>query len=54
MLGAQKINRMLERGQIEIMALAFLRGVNIDSSILICEEAQNLTKKTAKTLLTSK
>jgi phosphate starvation-inducible PhoH-like protein len=51
-LGEQKVDRMIQRGHIEIMALAFLRGVNIDNSILICEEAQNLTKKTAKTLLT--
>jgi phosphate starvation-inducible protein PhoH and related proteins len=51
-LGEQKVQRMIERGHIETMALAFLRGVNIDNSILICEEAQNLTKKTAKTLLT--
>jgi phosphate starvation-inducible PhoH-like protein len=51
-LGDQKVDRMLERKQIEIMALAFFRGVNIDNSILICEESQNLTKKTMRTLLT--
>lgn len=51
-LGKQKVERMLERGHIHIMALAYLRGVNIDNSVLICEEFQNTTPRQAKTLLT--
>jgi len=51
-LGDVKVDRMLKAKRIEIIALAYLRGVNIDNAILICDEAQNLTKKTMKTLLT--
>jgi len=51
-LGDVKVNRMIERKHIEILALSYLRGVNIDNAILICEESQNLTIKTLKTLLT--
>lgn len=39
-------------GYIKIEALAFLRGKSIDNSILVMEEAQNMTHKQMKTLLT--
>ena len=51
-LGEQKTERMFERDQIKVLAMGFLRGVNIDSSILICDEFQNCTPRQAKTLLT--
>jgi phosphate starvation-inducible PhoH-like protein len=37
---------------IEVFALAYMRGMNIDNSILIFEEAQNATPKQMKLLLT--
>jgi phosphate starvation-inducible protein PhoH and related proteins len=37
---------------IEVFALAYMRGMNIDNSILIFEEAQNSTPKQMKLLLT--
>jgi phosphate starvation-inducible PhoH-like protein len=37
---------------IEVFALAFMRGMNIDNSILIFEEGQNATPSQMKLLLT--
>ena len=37
---------------IEVFALAYMRGMNIDNSILIFEEAQNCSPKQMKLLLT--
>lgn len=37
---------------IEVFALAYMRGMNIDNSILIFEEAQNSTPKQMKLLMT--
>ena len=37
---------------IEVFALAYMRGMNIDNSILIFEESQNATPKQMKLLLT--
>lgn len=51
-LGKRKLERLIERGTIQVMALAYLRGMNIDDSIVIFEEAQNSTKRQMKTLLT--
>jgi len=51
-LGVVKTNRMFERKQVEILAMSFMRGVNIDDAILICDEFQNCTPRQAKTLLT--
>jgi phosphate starvation-inducible PhoH-like protein len=51
-LGKQKVERMRQREHIFPIALAYMRGINVDNSILICDEAQNLTPKTMKTLLT--
>jgi len=52
LLGRRKVNKLLEQDYIRVMALAYLRGVNIDNSILIFEEAQNCTPRQMKTLLT--
>jgi phosphate starvation-inducible PhoH-like protein len=37
---------------VEVFALAYMRGMNIDNTILIFEEAQNATPKQMKLLLT--
>ena len=51
-LGKPKIDNLFSKGKIEIMALAYCRGITIDNSIVICEEAQNMTVLSMKTLLT--
>jgi phosphate starvation-inducible PhoH-like protein len=51
-LGKQKIDNLFAKGKIEVMALAYMRGINVDNAILVCEEAQNMTPKQMKTLLT--
>lgn len=52
LIGEAKVNQLREQGFIEILPLAFMRGVNIDNSILIAEEFQNATPRQVKTLLT--
>jgi phosphate starvation-inducible PhoH-like protein len=44
--------RLMTQGIIEIQALGYLRGVNIDNTVLVCEESQNMTQNQMKTLLT--
>ena len=51
-LGKAKIKTLVDSEHIQIMPLAFMRGINIDNSILIAEEFQNSTKRQTKTLLT--
>jgi len=51
-IGKQNRKRLQELGIIEPLAIGFLRGVNIDNSILICEEAQNTTSLQMKTMMT--
>lgn len=53
LLGSEsKVDNMIKTKKIELLAFAFMRGVNIDNTIVICEEAQNTTKKQMKLLLT--
>lgn len=51
-LGPRKMKKLLDQGIVKIMALTYLRGVNIDDSIVLMDEAQNMSKKSIKTLLT--
>jgi phosphate starvation-inducible PhoH-like protein len=51
-LGKRKVEKLVERGYIRVLALAYLRGMNIDNSIVICEECQNMSIRQLKTLLT--
>ena len=44
--------KLVETGIIEPLCISFLRGTNIDYSILIADESQNITIKGIKTLLT--
>jgi Phosphate starvation-inducible protein PhoH, predicted ATPase len=46
------VKKLVEHDLIEIQALAYIRGWNIDNTILIFEEAQNSTPKQMKLLLT--
>lgn len=44
MLEADEIERLIERGQIEIAPLAFMRGRTLSKSFIILDEAQNTTQ----------
>ena len=51
-IGKESRENLKEAEIIEVFALAYMRGMNIDNSILIFEEAQNATPKQMKLLLT--
>ena len=52
MLGADKFNKYLERGLIEVAPLAFMRGRTLDNAFIILDEAQNTTREQMKMFLT--
>lgn len=43
--GVDGLSLMVSRGQIEIVHLGFIRGRDIKNSIIMCSEAENLTKE---------
>ena len=51
-IGKDAREKLKEYEVIEVFALAYMRGMNIDNSILIFEEAQNATPNQMKLLLT--
>jgi phosphate starvation-inducible PhoH-like protein len=51
-IGKEMREKLKELEVIEVFALAFMRGMNIDNSILIFEEGQNATPSQMKLLLT--
>jgi phosphate starvation-inducible PhoH-like protein len=51
-IGKESREKLKELEVIEVFARAYMRGMNIDNSILIFEEAQNATPKQMKLLLT--
>jgi phosphate starvation-inducible PhoH-like protein len=51
-IGKEAREKLKDAEIIEVFALAYMRGMNIDNSILIFEEAQNSTPNQMKLLLT--
>ena len=51
-VGKEAKEKLVQADVIEVFALAYMRGMNIDNSILIFEEAQNSTPNQMKLLLT--
>ena len=51
-IGKESREKLKQNDVIEVFALAYMRGMNIDNSILIFEEAQNSTPSQMKLLLT--
>jgi phosphate starvation-inducible PhoH-like protein len=51
-IGKEAREKLKELEFVEVFALAYMRGMNIDNSILIFEEAQNSTPNQMKLLLT--
>jgi len=52
MLPAQQVAKRIERGEIEIAPLAFMRGRTLSNACVIVDEAQNTTAVQMKMLLT--
>lgn len=52
MYGTEQVARALERGNIEIAPLAYMRGRTLDDSFVILDEAQNTTVEQMKMFLT--
>ena len=52
MLGAETYQRFVERGNIEVAPLAYMRGRTLDDSFIILDEAQNTTGEQMKMFLT--
>ena len=52
MIGKNKTDMLLKADYIRPIALAFTRGITIDNSVVIVEEAQNMNRNSMKTLLT--
>ena len=52
MLGAETYQKYVERGNIEVAPLAYMRGRTLDDSFIILDEAQNTTCEQMKMFLT--
>lgn len=52
MLGVEQTEKMLEKGQIEIAPLAYMRGRTLDNAFVILDEAQNTLPSQMKMFLT--
>jgi PhoH-like ATPase len=49
--GETGVHMLIQNNQLEVIPLGFLRGRNIANSIIICSEAENLTKEHIQLLL---
>lgn len=52
MLGAETYGKYVEKGNIEVAPLAYMRGRTLDDSFIILDEAQNTTREQMKMFLT--
>ena len=52
MLGAENYQKYVEKGNIEVAPLAYMRGRTLDDSFIILDEAQNTTPEQMKMFLT--
>ena len=52
MFGVESYQKYLEKGNIEIAPLAYMRGRTLDDSFIILDEAQNTTREQMKMFLT--
>ena len=51
-IGKELYSKLKDSNQIEILPIAYLRGVNIDNAIVIIDEAQNISIENIRTILT--
>ncbi|MBF6649028.1 PhoH family protein [Methylobacter sp. BlB1] len=52
MLGFERVEKMIDRGVIEVAPLAFMRGRTLNDAFIILDEAQNTTMEQIKMFLT--
>jgi phosphate starvation-inducible PhoH-like protein len=52
MLGFERVEKMIDRGVIEVAPLAFMRGRTLNDAFIILDEAQNTTTEQIKMFLT--
>ena len=52
LMGVETYNKYLERGNIEIAPLAYMRGRTLDDAFIILDEAQNTSREQMKMFLT--
>jgi len=52
MMEVERANRLVERGEIEIAPLAYMRGRTLNDSFIILDEAQNATSEQMKMFVT--
>jgi phosphate starvation-inducible PhoH-like protein len=52
MLDAEKVQKLIDRGVIEVAPIAFMRGRTLSNSFIIMDEAQNSTSEQMKMFLT--
>jgi len=51
-IGAQNSEKLKQEKIIEILPIAYMRGINIDNAIIIIDETQNITIDNIRTILT--
>jgi len=52
LIGKELTNKLRYEGVIEELPIAYMRGINLDNSIIIIDEAQNITIDNIRTILT--
>lgn len=52
LMGMEKVNKLIEKGTIEIASLAYMRGRTLNHSFIIMDESQNTTPEQMKMFLT--
>lgn len=52
LIGEAKTKQFFETSQIDVLPIAYIRGISLDNCIVICDECQNLTTHAFRTLLT--
>lgn len=51
-IGKELLNSLKLEGLVEVLPIAYMRGINIDNAIVIVDEAQNITIENIRTILT--
>ena len=51
MIDMERVEKLLERGTIEVAPIAFMRGRTLNDSFIIVDEAQNTTPEQMKMVL---
>lgn len=52
LIGEDEVRKLIEKGKLEFRALNFMRGLNLESAIILLDEAQNASPRQLKTLMT--